>query len=276
MKMLDLSFGPFRVKEIVLGSFRLDGGAMFGSVPRALWGKLISPDDRNRIPMVARSLVVETADRVFLIDAGLGDKMSDKERSIYDIVNTPHWEKLAEPTDIILTHLHFDHCGGISRWLDAEKKTIALNWPNARIHIQEANVETASIPSIKERASYLRENVSALSLAETVRHSGFQEIVPGITVHRVNGHTEGMQWIEIRSGSDIVLFPSDLIPTAAHLHPAYTMGYDMNAKEVLREKQEFLSYAARHEAIVVFQHDATRAAAKIVEREGSFVGVYSY
>lgn len=272
METLNLSFGPFRVRDLLLGRFRLDGGAMFGSVPRPLWSKLIPPDDIGRIPMAARSLVIETSDRLFLIDVGIGEKMSDKERSIYSIENTPHPEKLVDPTDIILTHLHFDHAGGISRWKDRAERSIELTWPAATLHIQQANIDTASRPNVKERASYFRENVDALSLTKTECYRGHQEIHPGIFVHRVNGHTDGMQWIEVRSGSDMVLFPSDLIPTSAHLHPAYTMGYDMCATSVLDEKISFLSYAAHHNAIVVFQHDPITPALRIIERDGRYVG----
>lgn len=272
METLNLSFGPFRIRDLLFGRFRLDGGAMFGSVPRPLWSKLIPPDDIGRIPMATRSLVVEAGPRVFLIDVGVGDKMSDKERSIYAVETPSHPEKLVEPTDIILTHLHFDHAGGISRWKNPSEGSIELTWPRATIHIQQANSETASRPNAKERASYFRENVDALSLTETKRYHGYQELYPGIFVHRVDGHTDGMQWVEVRSGSDMVLFPSDLIPTSAHLHPAYTMGYDMNARLVLEEKLAFLSYAARHNAIVVFQHDHATAALRIVEREGRYVG----
>ncbi len=273
MEALTFTIGHFRVRELLFGMFRLDGGAMFGSVPRPLWSKQIPPDERGRIPLATRSIVVEVGDRVFLVDVGIGEKMGEKERNIYAIENKPNPDQLVAPTDIILTHLHFDHAGGISRWSEADPSIIEPTWPQATIHIQHANVTTATTPNIKERASYFRENVETLSLAKTVLYHGTQEVYPGIFVHRVDGHTDGMQWVEVRSEGKMLLFPSDLIPTSSHLHPAYTMGYDMCAAKVLSEKLAFLSYAAAHEAIVVFQHDPMCPALRIIERGGKFEGV---
>lgn len=259
-----MKIGRYSVKTVMFGAFRLDGGCMFGSVPKNLWSKSISSDDENRIPLVCRSLLLEDDTRKILIDVGTGDKWSEKLRGIYAISLTPKDEwgfHPSEITDVILTHLHFDHAGGIShKTADGE---LALTYPEAEVHLQIANWERAQNPSPKDRASYLPDTVEPLKQAKLRLCDGTVEVLPDIRVHRVDGHTPGQQWIEIGSGSERIFFPTDLIPTAHHVPLAYHMGYDVCADTLLKEKLAFLEQAIAPGVTVCFQHDADTAFAKV-------------
>lgn len=245
---------------------------MFGSVPKNLWSKSIPADDENRIPLVCRSLVIEDGSRTFLLDVGIGDKWSEKQLAIYGIQLNEELRGGYSPasvTDVILTHLHFDHAGGISYRTAAGE--LALRYPQATIHLQASNWQQAQNPTPKDRASYLPENVEPLKNAKLMPCDGVVEIAPDIIVHRVDGHTPGQQWIEIRGGSEPVFFATDLIPTSHHLPLAYHMGYDVCAETLLREKLHFLERATAENAIVVFQHDSLVEAARVgLNERGQF------
>jgi glyoxylase-like metal-dependent hydrolase (beta-lactamase superfamily II) len=173
-------------------------------------------------------------------------------------------------TDIILTHLHFDHAGGISRYRPGTAEP-ELRFPRARVYLQADNYETARRPNVRERASYLAENVRALEGARLELTSGSQEIFPGLWVHGGNGHTRGHQWVEVREGPQAVVFPGDLMPTSHHVPLPYTMGYDMSAEALLVEKEDFLRRAVAGDWIVVFEHDPETAAARLkVDDKGRY------
>jgi glyoxylase-like metal-dependent hydrolase (beta-lactamase superfamily II) len=263
-----MKIGRYSVKTVMFGSFRLDGGCMFGSVPKNLWSKSISSDDENRIPLVCRSLLLEDGQRKILIDVGCGDKWSDKLRQIYAIELAPK-DSLgfnpAEITDVVLTHLHFDHAAGISHL--TPNGTVALTYPQATVHLQVANWERAQNPSPKDRASYLPDTVEPLKNARLSLCDGTVEILPEVTVHRVDGHTPGQQWIEIGSGNERIFFPTDLIPTSHHIPLAYHMGYDVCADTLLKEKLAFLEQAIQPGVTVCFQHDATTAFGTVIRNE---------
>lgn len=260
-----MKIGSLTINEVVFGFFGLDGGCMFGSVPKNLWVRSIGADEENRIPLVCRSLLIKHEERQFLVDVGMGEKWSDKQRQIYGIRNTPQFNWGFEPsqvTDVVLTHLHFDHAGGISyRHSDGSLK---LSYPHAKVHLQCANWDRARNPSLKDRASYLSENVTPLQDADLVLYDGDVEIYPGITAHRVDGHTPGQQWVEISAGDSRLFFATDLIPTSHHVPLAYHMGYDVCADTLLPEKEAFLARAVDENAIVCFQHDRDVQAARIV------------
>lgn len=259
-----------KISVISHGKFRLDGGSMFGSVPKTLWSRQILPDEQNCIPLEQRSLLIEQNDKIILIDVGMGDKWSEKNKTIYGINNSDHSDLPSKVTDIILTHLHFDHAGGISRY-DSNQKIIP-SYPAARVHIQKDNLINARSPHRKEKASYLPENVNALDLYDLNQVTGDVTLFPGVIVHEVHGHTQGQQWIEIIDGKEKYFFATDLIPTSHHLHPAYNMGYDMCAKTVFKEKEAFLKRAVNEDATIVFQHDPQVAMAKVaVNERGDFV-----
>ena len=252
-----IKFGEFEISFHDFGSFRLDGGAMYGSVPKNIWEKRAKADNENCIQLATRSMLIKYKNRVILIDVGLGDKWNDKSRKIFAIQNKPISDLGFDQnsvTDIILTHLHFDHAGGISRF-KAGTNEIELVYPQAQIYLQKDNFENALHPNVREKASYLPENVEVLKKAKLNLVSGNVEIVPGISVHQVNGHTVGQQWIEIKSGSESIMYPTDLIPTSGHLPIPFNMGYDICTSTILKEKEEFLSYAMKRNALVVFQHD---------------------
>lgn len=259
-----IKFGEFEITLYNFGFFRLDGGSMFGSVPKNIWSKRIPADSENCIKLALRSMVIRTAKRLFLVDVGMGEKWSDKERAIYGLDNFPESTRpfaADEVTDIILTHLHFDHAGGISH--RTPQGEIALSYPNARIHVQEANLANALNPNMKERASYLKDNVEPVRSANINLLQDGTEIYPGISGHRVDGHTIGQQWIEVRNGNESIVFPTDLIPTAAHLPVPFHMGYDICAGTILKEKADFLERAEKHNWTVVFQHDAEVESGKV-------------
>lgn len=261
-----MKFGPFDISVFNHGFFRLDGGAMFGTVPKAIWSKLAPPDDENRIRLAARSLVIRTEEGVIVVDTGLGDRWTEKFRRIYDIRPGPEDDPGVDPgsvTDVILTHLHFDHARGIFRGRPGTEGEVDLRFPGARIHVQAANYETAKKPNARERASYLAEDIKLLERARLVLASGSREIAPGIWVHSTNGHTRGLQWVEVKGDGRSLAFPSDIAPTSHHLPLPFLMGYDISAETMLIEKDALLGRAVDGDWILVFSHDPDVAAGRI-------------
>jgi len=263
-----MRFGGYSVKLILFGTFRLDGGSMFGSVPKNIWSKSIAADSDNCIPLACRALLLESDERKILVDVGVGDKWNDKLRKIYGIELAPPATLGLDPadiTDVVLTHLHFDHAGGITYL--APNGELKLTYPNAQVHLQTSNWERAINPTPKDRASYLPENVEPLKSANLNLCDGTLEVLPNVYVHRVDGHTPGQQWIEVGDaqdpGSPKLFFPTDLIPTRHHVSIPFHMGYDVCADTIMREKLSFLERAEALNATVCFQHDIDVALAKI-------------
>jgi glyoxylase-like metal-dependent hydrolase (beta-lactamase superfamily II) len=269
-----LDAGGYRVRALSAGVFRLDGGAMFGSVPKALWQARAPADAENRIELSTRVLYLESRDgrRRILIDLGNGEKFDEKSRQMFALEPRPpaDWGvPLDGITDVILTHLHFDHAGGISR--KAADGRLELCFPRARVHLQRANWENARAPTERERASYLRENIEPLERADLRLLDGDGEVLPGIRALVFDGHTRGLQGLVIGDGPGAVAFPSDLIPTASHLHLPWIMGYDRCAETTLEEKRRFLERAAAERWVLVFEHDPRIAAASVqVDERGRY------
>jgi glyoxylase-like metal-dependent hydrolase (beta-lactamase superfamily II) len=265
-----MRFGLFDVSIHNHGFLRLDGGAMFGTVPKTIWSKLALPDEENRIRLASRSLIIRAGERVFMVDAGMGDRWTEKLRRIYDIQPGADNESDLDPdsvTDVILTHLHFDHARGIFRARPEAEGEVDLRYPRAQVYVQAANYENAKMPNARERASYLQEDVRLLERTRLILTSGSEEIHPGIWVHRSDGHTRGLQWVEVRGGEASVVFPSDMVPTSRHLPLPYLMGYDVSAETLLEEKDELLSRAVAERWILVFGHDPDIPAGRITRDE---------
>lgn len=256
-----MQVGQYRVSVHNHGFFRLDGGAMFGSVPRTIWSKAAPPDDDNRVLLATRSLIIEDGDRKMLVDVGCGDKWNAKSRAIFCISAQPY-VSVEGVTDVLLTHLHFDHAGGVSRF-SGDAATVEPCYPKARHYVSSANLENAKRPNVRERASYLAENIDVLEQVDLHLVQAEQEIWPGITVHQSDGHTRGLLWVKVNSGGQTVAFPADLIPTFVHLPIPYVMGYDICAEQAMKEKEAFLNQAIEESWIVVFEHDPTIGAARL-------------
>jgi glyoxylase-like metal-dependent hydrolase (beta-lactamase superfamily II) len=255
--------GPYSVSVHEHFGFRLDGGAMFGSVPKAIWERLCPPDDRNRIPMAARSLIIEDGNgKKLMVDAGCGSHWPAKFREIFAIPDAPY-EPATEVTDLLLTHLHFDHAGGVVRATGPSSDTPEPSYPSALHHVSEANLANARSPNPRERASYLPEIVAVLETVPLHLTGPGDEVWPGLILHRADGHTRGLQWITLTGDRLTLAFPSDLFPTGHHLPAHFTMGYDMCAEVGMREKMEFLERAIDEDWIVVFQHDPDLPAARL-------------
>jgi glyoxylase-like metal-dependent hydrolase (beta-lactamase superfamily II) len=259
-----MEIAGYSVQSYIATNFALDGGAMFGSVPKVLWQRKIEADNQNRIPLVSRILVLTKADRQILVDVGCGRKWSEKQQEIYSFVY-PSEKKLHEVfpkvTDVVITHLHFDHGGGLTYY--DQQGDVRLSFPKARHYVQQANWDVACAPGVREQATYLEENVAPLKNVDLLLTRDAQEILPGITVHRANGHTQGLQWLTLTDGEQTLACPSELIPTAHHIGLPWVMGYDLCAETTLKEKAAFLEAAIENEWTVFFGHDADTAAVKI-------------
>lgn len=271
-----LKVGPYHVRTIKTGTFCLDGGAMFGNVPKSLWQKKTPADAQNRIQLATRSLWIEedSGQHHILVDVGNGDKFDAKDQEIFGIhpVDPTHWGvPLDKLTDVILTHLHFDHAGGISR--RNEDGSIEPVFPEARVHLQRSNLENARAPTPRERASYLKESVAPLTLVDLHLVDGDVEILPDIRARVFNGHTHGLQAIQIGNGPGSLAFPSDLIPTANHIHLPWIMGYDRCAELTLEEKSRYLKQAVEEHWVVVFEHDPDIPAATITQDDRGRFGI---
>ncbi|MBI4604763.1 MAG: MBL fold metallo-hydrolase [Planctomycetes bacterium] len=266
----------YRVSAPVLTRLRLDGGAMFGSVPRALWERQRPPDERNRIRLVSRVLLLRAPTGTVLVDAGCGEKLGPREADFFAVEPVPEeglpfrWGEL---TELVLTHLHFDHAGGATVWAEAThgRREARPRAAGARVFLQAENWERACRPGPRERASYLEENVMPLAAARLELLDGTAEPLPGVTVHPSHGHTRGMQWVQVGTGKGSLVFPADLVPTATHLHLPFVMGYDMCVETLLREKEAFLEQAVAEEWVLVLAHDEDVAAGRVVRgKDGRF------
>ncbi|MBD3334889.1 MAG: MBL fold metallo-hydrolase [Candidatus Eisenbacteria bacterium] len=263
-----VEIGPYHIQTLIGSRFGLDGGAMFGSVPRAVWTREIDPDAGNRIPLVARPLVVRGEGRLILVDTGCGHRFSPKAREQLAIdpgVDLGGALRAAgieprEVTHVVLTHLHFDHSGGLFAGTEEEPQPL---FPQAKILVQRENWERARDPGPKERASYRPQELQPLADCDLELLDGPGEPFPGIRVRVTDGHTRGHQTVEIEGGDAWLLYAGDLVPTVSHLRSAFTMGYDMRAEEVIRDKEELLEACRARDGILVFDHDPRLAACRV-------------
>ncbi len=266
-----MQIGEYRLHSIQTGLFRLDGGAMFGVVPKNLWQKTNPADEQNRIDMCTRALLLDSGKRKIIIDNGIGYKLPEKINKIYDVDYSKYKiEKSMEEsgfrnediTDVILTHLHFDHAGG-STYYD-EEKILKLTYPNAVYHVQKKQYEWALNPSERDRASFFPENYIPLEennvLNLTSDEYRFDET---ITLLPVNGHTNHMQLVKISDGDNSLLYLADLIPTAGHVPVPFIMGYDLFPLTTLDEKKKYLKEITDNDWTVFFEHDPFTECAKI-------------
>ena len=254
---------------IETGYFKLDGGAMFGVVPKTLWSRTNPADSMNRIDLAARSLLIEDGNRLILIDAGMGNKQEDRFFRHFGLYGNDSLEESIKKagfdrtdiTDVFLTHLHFDHCGGAVRW-NENKTAYELSFPNARYWSNKQHWEWAVNPNEREKASFLSENLrpiqesGRLCFIETPKTSFASDCGLGFGVLFVNGHTEKQMIPHISYRGKTLVFMADLLPTAGHLPLPYIMGYDVRPLQTLEEKKRFLSRAADENFVLFMQHDA--------------------
>ena len=258
-----------KLYPIESGNFKLDGGAMFGVVPKTIWSKTNPADNNNLIDIAARCLLIENGDRLILIDTGMGNKQSEKFFGYYSLWgNHSLNESLAKHgfhrdqiTDVFMTHLHFDHCGGCVNW-NNDKTGYELAFKNATFWTNKSHWEWATKPNLREKASFLSENIlpifesGQLKYIETNNDFLATSTEMGFDVFYVNGHTEKMMLPKIQYNNKTIVFCADLIPTAGHLPLPYVMGYDTRPLLTMPEKSLFLTEAAQNNYYLFLEHDA--------------------
>jgi len=268
-----MRLGDMEIRHIHSGNFYLDGGAMFGVVPKPLWEKKSPPDSRNRIRLAANSLLVRAANKNILIETGNGTKWTPKLRDIYAIdEGDPLAQNLAtagvspSQVDLVInTHLHFDHAGGNTKLLDDHA---VPTFPNAQYIVQADEFAHAANPSERDRASYFEDNFLPMRQSGQWKLiSGDTEILPGISVVRIPGHNASIQAVKLTGGGKTVFFVADLFPTRHHLPLAWIMAYDLYPLQTLETKRKWMRTIVEDGWIVVFGHDPDVPAATLYERE---------
>ncbi|MBC7932929.1 MAG: MBL fold metallo-hydrolase [Rubrivivax sp.] len=267
-----MQFGDYRVEVVPDGEFRLDGGAMFGVVPRALWQRVAPPDSENRVRLNANCLFVEGAGERILIETGMGDKWTPRQAEVYGVCReralTDSLRAVTgcapeDVTVVVNTHLHFDHAGGNTR-LDDEGRAVP-SFPNARYFVSQGEHEHAERPHERDRASYLPENWRPLAESGQLElKPADYEVVPGLRLETVAGHSRTMQCVRLESGGRTLFGFADLVPTRAHVPAAWVMGYDLYPVETLEAKRRLLPQAAREDWLCLFYHDPEVPLARIV------------
>jgi glyoxylase-like metal-dependent hydrolase (beta-lactamase superfamily II) len=250
------------------GFFKLDGGAMFGVVPKSLWSRTNPADENNMCSWALRSLLIEDGDRLMLIDTGMGDKQSEKFFSHYHLHGTDSLDqnlnKLGfskdDITDVFLTHLHFDHCGGAVVW-NEQKNGYRPNFKNANYWSTENHWEWAVNPNGREKASFLKENILPIQESgqlKFIKNEGqlTKNVFNNIDVLFVDGHTENMMIPHIKYQGKTLVFMADLLPSVGHLPLPYVMGYDTRPLTTLKEKGAFLSFAEKNDYVLFLEHDS--------------------
>lgn len=277
-----MKLGDYRIELVSDTEFKLDGGAMFGVVPRVLWEKVAPPDEQNRIRMQTFCLFVETPTEKILIETGMGDKWSEKLSKIYGINRTKSLtENLFDATGytaedisvVVNTHLHFDHCGGNTVKLN-EAGEIVPTFPNARYFVSENEFNHAENPTERDQASYIKANWEILKKTSQLElKPSVYEVVSGITMTEMRGHNGTMQTVKIESEGEILYSFSDLIPTTHHIPLAWIMGYDLFPLETLENKKKLLPQAVQENWLCWFYHDADTPLCRLTETDGKLLPV---
>jgi glyoxylase-like metal-dependent hydrolase (beta-lactamase superfamily II) len=285
---ISLKIGPYEVCPVPTGIFGLDGGAMFGTVPKVLWEKTNPPDAANRIEMEARALLLKSPGCNILIDTGngsdfvlkYGDKLGSKFKTMYNISEDgpsllkslkAHGLEAKDIHHVVLTHLHFDHAGGATTEVAGQ---LAPTFPNAKYWVQKSNIETARQPNLRERASYYPANFEPLAASGvlTLLDGDTKDFLPGLSALVSHGHTQGQQMIKVTDGKATLLYCGDVVPTSTHVKIPWLMGYDLHPLTLMEEKQKYLAQAADQSWYLFFEHDPYCDSA-LIERNGHDFGV---
>jgi len=272
-----MKLGDMEVYLLNDGPFRLDGGALFGVIPKPLWEKQAASDARNRLSLTMNCLLVRTAGQWVLIESGAGDKLDAKKNDIFGFGPPPRLlDQMAargvRPEDVSLvlnTHLHFDHCGWNTRRIEGR---LVPTFPNARYTVQRGELEWAKHPTERDRGSYMEDNWTA------VEQSGQwwlleedAEVAPGIRVIRVPGHNRDMQCVRLEGGGRTIFLPVDLVPTRHHLATHWVASFDLFPVQTMENKKKWLAEAERGGWLCVLCHDADAPSGYVRRRDGKFV-----
>ncbi|MDC0176648.1 MBL fold metallo-hydrolase [Polaribacter sp.] len=253
-----------KIYPIETGNFKLDGGAMFGVVPKTIWQKTNPSDDKNLIDMSMRSMLIEDGNRLILVDTGLGAKQSNKFFSYYSLFGdfsldtslAKHGFHRDDITDVFLTHLHFDHCGGAIAW-NADRTFLQPAFKNAKFWSNDKHWQWATVPNPREKASFLEENINPIKESGQLNfiHSNYKDQI-GFDILFMDGHTEKQMLPMLSYQGKTIVFMADLLPTVGHIPLPYIMGYDTRPLLTIKEKATFLNQAADKEYFLFLEHDA--------------------
>lgn len=271
-----------KIHSIETGKFKLDGGAMFGVVPKTMWSKLNPPDDNNLCTWAMRCLLIEHNQKLILIDTGMGNKQDDKFRSHFH----PHGSEtlvnsiqkagysMADITDVILTHLHFDHCGGA---VIRDGERLLPQFTNAKYWSHEQHWHWALTPNDREKASFLRENIIPLQEAHQLhflQEDSFQN--DGISFLFAYGHTEAMTVPIINYNGQTIIYPADLMPSSFHIPMPYVMAYDIRPLDTLSERERLYQLVLERNALLFFEHDPIHEMASLKKNESGRIVIDQY
>ena len=264
-----------KLYPIETGNLKLDGGAMFGVVPKVMWSKVYPADENNLCNWSMRCLLIKDENRIILIDNGIGNKQDEKwlrhyylngedtlEKSLKNIGMTPE-----DITDVIITHMHFDHCGGSVKWND-DKTGYELSFPNATYWTSRKQYELAVNPNRREKASFLKENIQPVEESGKLKLIDKEgEYIPNITFKMYYGHTDGQLIPHIFTGNKTVVFMADLLPSTAHIPMPWIMAYDTRPLQTLKDKERFYSEAIKNNYVLFFEHDLHNEACTLKDTE---------
>ncbi len=273
-----MKIGKYKINTVDTGTLGLDGGAMFGVIPKVLWERTNPADEKNRITLGMRCLLLQSDSKKILVDTGVGDHWDSKISKIYRMDKSESelirsLNKLGikhdEITDVILTHMHFDHTGGATK---LENDKMAPTFPNATYYIQKEHFNWAKNPSDRDKASFFPERFLPLAEKGILKLiNGNENFDDNIQFMVTNGHTFGHQMIKISDSSNTLLYCGDLMPTASHVPLPYIMGYDLQPLVTLDEKKKYLSEAVEENWKIIFEHDPFTTAATVTKTGKGFV-----